>query len=38
MLDPEVIKSFNEKEIRIYEYINKNSVKFPYMTIRELAK
>ncbi len=37
MLEPESIKSFNEKEIRIYEYINKNSHKFPYMTIREVA-
>ena len=38
MLNSEVIKSFNAKEMMIYEYINKNNVKFPYMTIRELAK
>ena len=37
MMEPEEIKYFSEKEMRIYDYINKNSDKFPYMTIREVA-
>ena len=37
MIKPEVIKYFSEKEMRIYDYINKNSDKFPYMTIWEVA-
>ena len=37
MIKSDIIKSFNEKEMRIYEFISKNAVKVPYMTIRELA-
>lgn len=33
----EHIKTFNDIEIKIYEFIMKNSLLIPYMTIRELA-
>lgn len=37
MVQPEIVKYFSEKEMRIYDYINKNNDKVPYMTIREVA-
>lgn len=37
MIESDAIKYFSEKEMRIYDYINKNGDKFPYMTIRELG-
>ena len=33
MMEPEEIKYFSEKEMRIYDYINKNSDKLPIFII-----
>lgn len=38
MFEAEVIKTFNQVEIGIFEFIMANSLVIPYMTIRELAK
>lgn len=38
MFNAEVIKSFNDIELGIFEYIMANSLIIPFMTIRELAK
>lgn len=37
MVDEEKIKSFSTTDMRIYNYILKHSIQFPYMSIRELA-
>jgi len=37
MFDEEKIKSFSTTDMRIYNYILKHSIQFPYMSIRELA-
>ena len=38
MFNEEKIKSFSTKDMRIYNYILKHSIQFPYMSIRELAE
>ena len=37
MFNEEKIKSFSITDMRIYNYILKHSIQFPYMSIRELA-
>lgn len=37
MFSYEMIKSFNEMEMLVYDYIVKNKSKIKYMTVRELA-
>lgn len=37
MFNEEKIKSFSTTDMRIYNYILKHSIQFPYMSIRELA-
>lgn len=37
MFNEEKIKSFSTTDMRIYNYILKHSIRFPYMSIRELA-
>lgn len=37
MFNEEKIKSFSTTDMRIYNYILKHSIQFPYMRIRELA-
>lgn len=37
MFNEEEIKSFSTTDMRIYNYILKHSIQFPYMSIRELA-
>ena len=38
MFNEEKIKSFSTTDMRIYNYILKHSIQFPYMSIRELAE
>lgn len=37
MFNEKEIKSFSTTDMRIYNYILKHSIQFPYMSIRELA-
>lgn len=37
MFSPEIVKSFNNVECEVFEFIMSNSLIVPYMTIRELA-
>lgn len=37
MFNEEEIKSFSTTDMRIYNYILKHSIQFPYMSIRELT-
>lgn len=38
MFDYEIIKSFNELEMLVYQYVMEHKEEIKYMTIRELAE